>query len=148
MGDPLLIRATAALLDGWTGPITVILQCGEVLRGAVDHGRVHLGRTVWENADKPVTYLDLARAECRDRVCRVLFGGPGSPRLDPQLVARRMTLHTEGRAMAVSRRDWEWELEVPALADIPIDDTRLPDGSRRVDALALAAAWRQAVQDG
>lgn len=35
------------------------------------------------------------------------------------------------------------DLFVPATADLdPHDDTRLTDGSRRVDALALAAAWR------
>ncbi|MCA9566943.1 MAG: hypothetical protein KC656_03835 [Myxococcales bacterium] len=35
------------------------------------------------------------------------------------------------------------DLFVPATADLdPHDETRLPDGSRRVDALAMAAVWR------
>lgn len=93
--------------------------------------------------------LDLADAATRDRCLRWLAG--------------RVGLDTRGRCpwwWATTTVGWglgygargRWEAfgaagawnEVPALADLdPTDDTRIRDGSRLVDALALAAVLRR-----
>ena len=127
----LLLPATAALLDGWCGPVTVYASEETCV---VDGCAWSLGG-FWESLDAmgPMT-LDLSRAECRDRVARHLTRDRDEPVPGPaRLVWRGNTndLHIGGVRVARST-------DVPALLDLdPEDDTRLPDGSRVVDALAL-----------
>lgn len=203
MGDPLHIRATAPLLEGWCGPV-VAHDCDGDAHRCVSLGwsnNPHIpGAWVFdeadtdsfrENEDEPGPQfvsdvhllLDLSRAECRDRVCRVLaarFGLlPGaawltlregrreaywpvySMRADNtpvygtsvEVIPTHAVLSTQPRigrtsasfgALPVPYKHGEYfDGVVPALAALdPNDDARLPDGSRLVDALALAAVWR------
>ena len=111
-----------------------------------------------------VEHLSLADAATRDRCLRWLAGrveldvGCGAPswaaawvpsppwkhRLPPH---RHwvLTMYARGNGLAgPSLTFGPGTTGVPALADLdPTDDTRLPDGSRLVDALALAAVLRQ-----
>ena len=158
----LLLKATPALLDGWCGPVVVEIphhgHAGSIALGA------DLVPLCWDEVgccDLPdgyssaaPHYLALSRAECRDRVARVVFGRVASPRC--------WRAHRAGRPMGVAFRmtlgdvwyeggDW-WDggqghdpaRFCPALASLyPSDDTRLPDGSRLVDAQALLAVARE-----
>lgn len=151
--DPLLIEATPELLDNWCGPVTVKWSDGTGRpdwETAVRDGQyAFIG---WMNLDEiakagGAIYLDLRRTECRDRVARVLNGGARPARLG--------FTKLDGGRLDVGDRSWMpdcWddgrcyfpEPGVPALADlVDHDDTRLSDGSRLVDALALAAVWRE-----
>lgn len=138
----LLLSATQALLEGWFGP--VVVDGAEWMSLGGCHGdedgffRVHDGLVGLTYMEPERVFLDLSRAECRDRVVRVLGG------TDWVYVAsavgwwlwldRQPSDRGEGRYYPASG---------PALAGLdPNDDTRLPDGSRLVDALALAAVAR------
>lgn len=158
MDSRLLIEATPALLSGWAGP--VVFTRGGGTPGVVV-GTTRLGSTgewvplVWWLPDddglgeaKPSHVsslsLDLSRAECRDRVARAaaphVFGDilasdilltacmvPGRT-IGPLVMGMSITTVHEGE---------RWR-HVEACADLdPLDETRLHDGSRRVDALAL-----------
>lgn len=163
--ERLLLQATPALLDGWCGP--VVLPDVEMHGAIVTHGMSYAyvwsdgGICRYEPAD---LYLDLSRAECRDRVARVVAvsaglrhevrdwawypvgslgshydvtGGPDVPH--PAM--------PEARFHSAVTRGWKpgdmVRRVIPALAGIdPNDATRLPDGSRLVDALALAIVAR------
>lgn len=164
MGSDLLIEATPELLQGWTGPVLA-----DDAPAIADNGEVLVTGKWWWWGNFTIR-LDLSRAEVRDRVARCLAavegiepggcwdwtGGPnwalwcrapkgqhaGSPAIDsyrrayvPEVtkeMRRTMERHDIGRLYRA----------VPALADLdPSSDERLPDGSRRVDALALARCW-------
>lgn len=150
--DPrLLVPATPALLDGWCGPVwwshrTIALagvNDGELWGLCWDTGAF---RTV------PIAevHLDLSRAECRDRVARVL-APPGLGAIAPRLVCEAahtggiwlVFLDEEGGSVMLGDdrpARWPWPVD---LDRHPTDDTELPDGSRLVDALALAAVARE-----
>lgn len=163
MDDRLLIKATPELLEGWCGPVRVP---DPAWRSAAVWGPSEdpdcpgcwltwapfLGLQQWI-ADQ--IRLDLSRAECRDRVVRVLAWecryvpegawwwniGDGRWSLRAPLGGGKgyVTFRSPG-----SPEPSEARPEVSALADLdPTDNTRLPDGSRLVDALALAAVWRE-----
>lgn len=154
--ERLLLPATRALVEGWCGPVIVSqntddawLSYGEVDQdGDVLVAGSHI---TWYNLDK--IRFDLSRAECRDRVARVVAGLALAPRAG---LVDSCTAHTWEWAPAMDQRRWTlsgngggrgWEhfglKSVPALAALdPNDDTRLPDGSRLVDALALALVAR------
>lgn len=129
--DPrLLLPATRALLKGWCGPGVLdgrlVLVDGDndsvvLLDGAsVMYNPAHLPAVFDEDLGELT--LDLSRAECWDRVCRVL----------------QVDFHR-----GVPRSWWFIDPYGRSLAGLdPDDDTRLPDGSRLVDALALAAVAR------
>lgn len=149
----LLVPATQALLDDWCGPVLVdglpsITNLGEVLWRGPGQGEPRWW--YWENPDR--VELDLRFAECRDRVCRVLIASRRpvmrahhGARFRPGVTRGIWVLHgdqSESETFAASGLG-SWT-GVPALADLdPTDDTRLPDGSRLVDALALAAITRE-----
>lgn len=136
----LMIPATPELLDGWCGPVRtnsglagpsrfVFLyrsksRPGEAVCACRATGNVR-------GIPFAALFLDLARAECRDRVARVLRPS----------CQNGVELRFDGRSLYVgghpSTRAW---YEAQGLDRD--DDTRLPDGSRLVDALALAAVWR------
>ncbi len=154
--DPrLLVSATQELLDDWCGPVLVdglpsIANLGEVLwRGP---SQAEPRWWYWKNPDR--VDLDLHFAECRDRVCRVLIASrrPAmrahhGARFRPGVTRGVWVLHgdqSESETFAASGGGWTC---VPALADLdPTDGTRLPDGSRFVDAWALKlvaeSVWR------
>ena len=167
------IQATPELLDGWCGPVVLTSRSGLTRLCWMD-GELYDSSGWCEDSEQyiPMLRLDLARAECRDRVARVagvalgihttggakwvhrggcewaLRGDPwrgmstGSPPLDYS--ERRLCPYlTDGIRRLGDRRGMGslWSC-VPALADLdPTDDTRLPDGSRRVDAQALGLVW-------
>lgn len=151
--DPrLLVSATQELLDDWCGPVLVdglpsIANLGEVLwRGP---SQAEPRWWYWKNPDR--VDLDLRFAECRDRVCRGLIASRRpvmrahhGARFRPGVTRGVWVLHgdqSESETFAASGRGG-WTC-VPGLADLdPSDDTRLSDGSRLVDALALAAVAR------
>jgi hypothetical protein len=105
--------------------------------------------------------LDLSRAECRDRVARAIAAiyrparaactapdwywcddGVDASRLDPEWMLSQgvdlLRWYVPGPARS------SHEVSVPALGALdPGDGARLSDGSRLVDALALAAVWRE-----
>ncbi len=155
--DPrLLLLATAALLEGWFGP--VVLPDRVVHGVIVGHGwddlvYVWAGGSV-EGYRALDLLLNLSRAEVRDRVARVVAGWRWRVDLDGGSVSwghqpveherHRWTLESN-RGVMEFRPSWarKHEGNIPALADLdPSSDTRLPDGSRLVDALALGAVVR------
>ena len=161
MDERLLVPATRALVDGWCGPVVVD---GRATVTWWDNGASSVwvettpdGDGYWLIAAIASAALDLSRAECRDRVARVVAGLALAPRAG---LVDSCTAHTWEWAPAMDQRRWTlsgngggrgWEhfglKSVPALADLdPNDDTRLPDGSRLVDALALAAVARQVLR--
>lgn len=116
-----------------------------------------------EFRDEVEVYLDLSRRECRDRVARALavplwelyasqrakvHAPKPSPYAPGHLVRWRHDPH--GYTVvhwAVSDNDGSWRMRVRffCLADLdPNDGTRLPDGTRLVDALALLHVARAA----
>lgn len=153
---PLLLQATEALLAGWCGPVVwdgeeaMLFDDGYLVQR--DGGKPYPAGY----PELPDLRLDLARATVRDRVARVVFGTPSLPRC--------WRAHSAGYAKGVAFQmgrgeggvwyeggDW-WDggqghspkRFCPALAALdPHDDTRLPDGSSRVDALALLAVARE-----
>lgn len=171
MDDRLLVPATHSLLDGWCGPVRTP-KGAEVSIGRVDiedgpFGPVLAALTVrlsdgvehW--LDLRNIALDLSRAECRDRVARVLAAQLRGDRV-PTAIAPEWTPHLRTRSAAgglghVNDGGW-WHLwiggyrrfdagAIDALSALdPHDDARLPDGSRLVDALALAAVAREVLR--
>lgn len=161
--DPrLLVPATRALLEGWCGPVVTSSMAGAGVSDGSAVLRVDSGercRVVgWSYDWYPLrnVFLDLSRAECRDRVARVVLvseGHPSAPAWWYRIGASdaAWALHPAGTCIQFMpstgggrRATYDgWGCPVPALADLdPNDDTRLPDGSRLVDALALAAVAR------
>jgi len=165
--ERLLVTCTRALLEGWCGPVHGLVHNGVPVRAVSIGDFTGDGRAMlWTDVGDWLMFpgdlsLDLSRAECRDRVLRVLA-----------LAA----MGARARA-GTAAPDWYWcddvdgtdvpewtpsqggdllrwylptapasdhEVHVPSLAVLnPNDDTRLPDGGRLVDALALAAVWRE-----
>lgn len=135
--ERLLLPATRALLKEWCGPVVV-----RGLSPFYDGPAVLLGPDTREPSERAGDWsvyledgcevasvspdeirLDLSRAECRDRVVRVVH-------------------HTMVRFTPTLPEDYS-ERMLPSLATLdPDDDTRLPDGSRLVDALSLALVAR------
>ena len=182
----LLLEAPPALLDGWCGP--VVYRAGGrtpgVVVGTCEHKGTRVFRVWWESPAHPhgtghpthpsALLLDLSRAECRDRVARVVAAvmrldtangvqyllRSGEPQDAPGFIEAcggrifvtasldegTMASPLDPWLMASSEPDEPW-LTVPALATLdPNDNTRLPDGSRRVDALALLHVARTVLQ--
>lgn len=168
------VTATPDLLDGWTGQALLQTQGARWVEGVVldgDHAAHFVGGSVYRDSIELDLIrrirLDLSRAECRDRVCRVLAArllrevpanGDGySWRMEPVSCSWELQTHNRNWMARFAADTSGWfavdegnrtgrfpSRSVPALADLdPDDDTRLPDGSRRVDALALAACWRE-----
>lgn len=171
--ERLLLPATRALVEGWCGPVVVrglspFHDGPAVLLGPREPSAragdwlVYLLHDVEEGCEVASVSpdeirLDLSRAECRDRVWRVVVAALGSPVDRPEvthdedgLVILAGDLRDEQAQMYVWDRQGRpagaARLHVPALADLdPDDDTRLPDGSRLVDALALALVAKHTV---
>lgn len=157
--NELLIPATPELLEGWCGPIVVLDHEGwcEVPMEAALYGLRGFAVTCWchlngvpcerlDIVDLAHVRLDLSRAEVRDRVARVIIRQSG-PRLASQGGSNVLFCPNRPSSVrgftSVPHPDGSGPGVIPALAALdPHDDTRLPDGSRRVDALALAAVWR------
>ena len=133
MTDDLLLKATHELLDGWCGPVMwrgLLVHCKGTVVGDEVWVCDHRGQFLVSLAD---LHLDLSRAECRDRVARVVR------RHEPYGLT---WLPGDGgvhwMVRAVSRSEW---LDAAGLD--PNDDTRLPDGSRLVDAQALLVVAKE-----
>ena len=128
MNDDLLLKATPELLTGWCGPISL----GGV-PAAWDPWSQCIIADVFGSHDMPIRF-DMTRAECRDRVARVLAGV-----LYPD--------ETDIERMTGGSSPWwlDWAGHIPTLLTTldPNDDTRLADGSRRVDAMALLLVARE-----
>ncbi len=165
--DRLLIPCTRALLEGWTGPVHGYVSGGLPTRavciGDFDaNGDVYLWTEVGSDPVPPSSLsLDLSRAECRDRVARVLVAtyrparsactapdwywcddGDDGPQAEPEWTLNQGADLLRWYVPGPARSDHE--VSVPALGAVdPGDGARLPDGSRIVDALALAAVWRE-----
>lgn len=167
--ERLLAPCTRALLEGWTGPvhITQIRPAPAVCIGEFRaDGLVHLWAETGDAVVRPESLsLDLSRTECRDRVARVLAGlllrgippnGDGfSWRAD--FGGWQLRSHNANWWAGFGADTSRWfgadegnrtgrhpSRSVPTLRTLdPHDDTRLPDGSRLVEALALAAVWRE-----
>jgi len=155
--ERLRIPATRALLEGWCGPVlergTRVIACGITPKGLCDVAVPSTGR--FGCVPIALISLDASHAEVRDRVCRVLAAtlytdGPHSSAC--VVPGRRGLGGAPGLLfglLTVTPEDgdrWRWfdDDRAPALAALdPNDDTRLPDGSRLVDALALAAVARE-----
>ena len=160
------VAACPGILDGWCGPVLVDTHDGPleaaVLVGTDDRPPEHragpyllcrhegwdlgAGETLM-SSDAGGVYLDLSRAECRDRVARWLrpdASGTGvsamlCPNRDgPMLVLTRSMIDYTGCLSTMTSGYGSCAIPALALLD-PSDDTRLPDGSRRVNALALRA---------
>jgi hypothetical protein len=168
--DPrLLVPATHALLDGWCGPIVV--EYGDGPYPEVWTGTTHTVDGCEGIANRPFRrlFLDLSRAECRDRCARCLAarmtGEPSGDELpifyfqwhQPSRTrsnARRQRMATIGRLICwVDREDpaeptlgAKFGGVVPGLADLDpaYPGERLPDGSRVVDSLTLKLCWEAA----
>lgn len=158
MDERLLLSVTPELLDGWCGPV--------VFRW--DHNgpkRAHMvswdgdlyddcGLVEDQEEYRQGLHLDLARAECRDRVARVLFGCPDyavtddDPGMDGVSGPRGLWLWADGRVYCSDARAAAYfrGQHLPTMPSDWRDDTRLPDGSRLVDALALAAVAREVLR--
>lgn len=163
MDAELLIPATAALLDGWVGPLVYVGDDGAERWSCVveswspDRSRVRVVGVILPGMAGVTAgcaiselRLDLSRAECRDRVARVIDGsGP--------LVTEIYTAYpgpiskiSIGCTLYISQpygRGWGEPRCIPALAALdPADDRRLPDGSRWVDAAALTIVAREVLR--
>lgn len=151
MDSRLLVPASTALLDGWCGP--VVLHRTRLVSVDVDDDGYALvwPQGQWISCD--VLFLNLSQAEARDRVARVLAARFGVPTAHGVMVRFEWesddddqpsaNLNIIGLGAEFSSHYWT-PCGVRALAGIdPDDDTRLPDGSRLVDALALAAVARE-----
>ena len=146
MDDRFLVPATRALLEGWHGPI-VAQGCDAVLLGPggldANHWRiVHAGTSIVRAVPISDLALDARRAEVRDRIARVLGGRPTATA--PTIAVE--AAHTGGLwllllagTVELCRHPWPDDLD-------PLGETRLPDGSRAVDALALAAVAREVLR--
>ena len=124
----LLLKATPSLLDGWCGPVSrQIPECD-----------FEPGPFAWPS-EQTVGWvlhcysLDLSRAECRDRVARLLRRNKYG-----------LQLWLDGHRVMVSAKSATAFYEMHDLD--PNDDTRLPDGSRLVDAQALLLVAREVLK--
>lgn len=156
----LLLKATPELLDGWCGPVVGRPAGNEGTRYAHVPWSAHerhyassSGYSVLTDALADV-YLDLARAECRDRVARVVatrwqipvrHTAPNWEEWWPQSDAPQWRLgyaaRGEGRAHVMfhqrrPRHMYQNDIVVPALASIPAD---APPDLRAARALVLCA---------
>lgn len=160
--DPrLLVPATRALLDGWCGPVDASGNPAALLWGWDESALVAwLGLGVGSLRQVPMSTLslDLSRAECRDRVARVVAEKVGLLRMGAKPVCTAPDFTTRfdlphwtmagpqfGNGGGGSSLTWiPSEGFCDELAYLnPNNDTRLSDGSRLMDALALAAVARQ-----
>lgn len=159
MDERLLIPATRALVEEWCGPVVtrathyggawapwVVVNAGGgtvTVASSSDAATVTVGDV----------FLDLSRAECRDRVARVLADIRGiairwttAPRFRYGY-SKSAGLDGPEQAVFWDYRGDSGHPEVPGFSGLnPNDDTRLPDGSRLVDALAIAAVARQVLR--
>ena len=96
-----------------------------------------------EIADRNGIILFLSDASTRDRLARFVAGGSHKECCAPEFKVIRSgvppsTCWVLSSRRLVSANNVFGTRQVPTLADLdPTDDTRLPDGSRRVDAIAL-----------
>ena len=158
MGD-LLLKASPRVLENWCGP-AVIRSIG--LRTVTIGGRVpdhpdNCESTPWFPKG---LHLDLSRPECRDHVKRLVARRRWYHDLDESTLVwfcnpvpdtapgddrhHRWGMQSNRGTMAYQPA-WarKHEGNVPALRELdPYDDTRLPDGSRLVDARALLVVAR------
>lgn len=157
VGLPVRGRGMDSTTDplGWAvGPTLTQTQTGRngrlVARPSAESDGIAFGNWEWDDT----LYLDLSDAATRDRCLRWLAGrvglevGCGAPRWAPwpdQMASWELDSTITWDPMApVEGREGKAFRGCPALVDLdPTDDTRLPDGSRLVDALALAAVLRQ-----
>lgn len=166
MESDLLTPATADLLEGWTGPVVARDRAGGdepaivdgdnqvvwLLDGStVDYNTSYLPVLFDDQMNHVEILLDLSRAECRDRVARCLavrLYPAEAPFVAAAVVPGRRAFGwpeglTFGLSVVTVADGERWRAfdcdEVAALD--PSDDTHLPDGSRRVDALALQLCW-------
>ena len=164
----LLIPATPELLTDWCGPVwwsgRLWASLGAFL--TPDGPVVTLAPLAAASVLAPLTHADLhevrmplARAEVRDRVVRVLASRLGHAGERPEVLltedgysivvgdvldadGHMYVWDRNGNPARVGRVAVPALVAVPSLADLdPTDDTRLPDGSRRVDAVALGRVW-------
>lgn len=167
MDSRLLVPATPALLEGWCGPVLAhvydkpepcVLIGPSVLElddgtEVMDYALHVVDGETFDTAPVDDIALDLSRAECRDRVARVL-APPGLGAIAPRLVCEvahtggiwLVFLDEEGGNVVLDDEQparWPWPVD---LDRHPTDDTELPDGSRLVDALALAAVAREVLR--
>lgn len=142
----MLVDATVELLQGWIGPTTLLVD-----------GRRYV--EIWDSEKSDIDlqairpalleglledrYLDLNRRECRDRVKHCISVVLGYDDLHRGTIFR---LTKRGDAKMVGSgwtHTWPKEI-VDGLQDLDAsDDTRLEDGSRRVEAVALAIVWNE-----
>jgi len=165
----LRLPATPELLDGWCGPIMVHRGLADApcwVPGVwlgwdgdnvalLNYVAVDINAEIgWPEGHEDVhvdsVYLDMARAECRDRVARFIHGS----RPDKLGVSTREPDSIGVGEMRIGRMRFAdgWHDDgaayfpgdgVPTLADLDPEDPRLlPDGSRYVDALALMLVCR------
>jgi len=138
--DPrLLLPAADALLRVWCGPV-VLDGYDTVARWSNGESSVLVIESpdleYWVCLDMIGSgrlFLDLSRAECRDRVARALASG------DSAFWVYDLGKFGAGWELRSGAGTRWWGRTLPALAGLdPSSDERLPDGSRLVDALALA----------
>jgi hypothetical protein len=151
--ERLLVTCTRKLLEGWTGPVHGLVHNGVPVRAVSIGDFSGDGRAMlWTDVGDWLMFpgdlsLDLSRAECRDRVLRAAVqrvANDGAPR--PYLQCPTFSccgpawiLDTDSSSHTTP---FKWYDSADLQID-PNDNTRLPDGSRLVDALALAAVWRE-----
>lgn len=156
MNSALLLRATPALLEGWSGPavfrfegvdaaVTVVgfnPTSGMVAIAYVRNGFV-------EGQGVPVgdVYLDLARAECRARVARVVLHHTRSNDDAWPAWAFRVTPYDLFPLALGWGRGSDHDPIFKRYGLKRNDSARLPDGSRLVDAEALLAVAREVLHD-
>lgn len=128
MDSRLLVPATQALLEGWCGPVVWLPAGATTGIPATWDGRVGVisyrhGGVVdawdWETTTDDALLLDLSRAECRDRVARVLTRTEDHPEGWPARVvwdAGRMCWELIWLAEQLEIRDVISDLGVPWLA--------------------------------
>lgn len=150
---PLHADALPGLLDGWQGPAHLLDHGPVTVLNMSSKGLVNI---VYDGEVVPTTThalsLDLARAECRDRVVRVLASafdltiGSTAPLWGPNTWGGRVDwmIRSPGhdtRFFAPTlpqHADPAFWTRVPALAGLQPATDRLPDGSLVVAATALA----------
>lgn len=152
----LLLKASPSMLEDWCGPVATTLGQWTV---ALD-GRVP-SSIPWRPDS---LHLDLSRPECRDHVKRLVarrrwyhdldestlvwFCTPVSDTAPGDDRHHRWGMESNRGAM-VYQPAWapKHEGNVPELRDLdPTNDTRLPDGSRLVDAQALLVVARKVLR--
>lgn len=171
-GPVLLANWTGSVLADW-GPLdpecesprqhTVVSRgplSFPMLWDADDHGWIELDG----HHEEPVLYFDLHCVECRDRIrnciadVELLRSGEGRRPPPPSSNGTRFFYNYDIEAWQLSTDEYAHavqtyapppcagtaNVEIGGLESIdPHDDTRLPDKSRKADALALAAIARE-----